>query len=269
MALNKAQLMEVPGGPGDVGAIKAGTGISIDPTTGVVSLNPTQNVVKLVSGGPLVVLNPPSGVGEVTVISTQALTAFEADFPAGTRMIFANANAPTGWTVVPGFLDMAVRLNTSGGGVTNTTAFSTIFTSYTASGNATLSGITMSGDTDTYNGVWSGSVSVSGSLSPTSLNSGTIASHSHAYSIAGQGGYIVKAGPNPVFVRTGTQGKTSGSTGGGSHSHSVSGSGSFSGSPNSHAHTVTGSVGGSVAMTSGNTIPLSVQYVDFLTCSLN
>ncbi len=31
MALNKAQLMEVPGGPGVVGAIKAGTNISITP----------------------------------------------------------------------------------------------------------------------------------------------------------------------------------------------------------------------------------------------
>ena len=36
MALNQAQLMAVPGGPGVVGAVQAGTGISIS-TTGVIS----------------------------------------------------------------------------------------------------------------------------------------------------------------------------------------------------------------------------------------
>lgn len=68
MPLTKAQFMEVPGGPGVVGAVKAGTGISVS-GDGTISINPAQNVTKIVAGTNIT-LSPGSGVGEVTISSS-------------------------------------------------------------------------------------------------------------------------------------------------------------------------------------------------------
>lgn len=63
MALNVAQLMNVPGGPGVIGAVTAGTGISI--SDGVISA--TQGGVTKLVAGTGIELNPSSGLGDVTI----------------------------------------------------------------------------------------------------------------------------------------------------------------------------------------------------------
>lgn len=68
MPLNKAQLMETPGGPGVVGAVKVGTGINIS-GDGTISVNPATQVTKLVAGSNIT-LNPPDGFGAVTITAT-------------------------------------------------------------------------------------------------------------------------------------------------------------------------------------------------------
>lgn len=67
MALNKAQLMETPGGPGVVGAVQAGTGITI--TGGVISVNAAEAVTQIVAGDNIT-LSPANGRGVVTISST-------------------------------------------------------------------------------------------------------------------------------------------------------------------------------------------------------
>lgn len=65
MALNKAQLMDVPGGPGVVGAIKAGNGISIA-ADGSISLNSSQTITKVTAGTGITV-TPSTGFGDVAI----------------------------------------------------------------------------------------------------------------------------------------------------------------------------------------------------------
>lgn len=68
MALNKAQLMEVPGGPGITGAVKPGTGISIS-GDGTISVNPATSVTQIVAGTNIT-LTPANGLGVVTVTAS-------------------------------------------------------------------------------------------------------------------------------------------------------------------------------------------------------
>lgn len=54
--------------------------------------------------------------------------AFSDLIPAGTRMLFAQANAPTGWTKVTDHNDKALRVvNGTGGGSSGTTSFTSAF----------------------------------------------------------------------------------------------------------------------------------------------
>jgi hypothetical protein len=270
MPLNKCQLMSAPGGPVITGAVKSGNGISIDPSTGAVSLNSQQTLIKL-SAGTNVSLSPASGVGVITITNTLALPMAGEDFPPGTRMIFANSSAPLGWTTVGEYNNLAVRLNNSGGGTTNNSDFTSIFTSYTTNGNATLSGVSASGSSSTYNGTYSGSVSLNGQISDVALSGAQNANHTHGYVICGEAIIFFLGGPNPVDIRIGVEERTSNGLGPRStHTHSPSISAGFSGAGNSHSHTVSGSVSDrQVPLGSGNTINLSVQYLDFLTCSLS
>jgi hypothetical protein len=70
MPLNKAQLMDTPGGPGVVGAVKAGTGIALS-GDGTISINPSTQVTQLVAGSNIT-LNPPDGFGAVTITATSS-----------------------------------------------------------------------------------------------------------------------------------------------------------------------------------------------------
>jgi hypothetical protein len=57
--------MEPPGGPGVIGAVKPGNGISIA-ADGSISINGAQTITKI-TAGPGLTVNPSSGVGDVTV----------------------------------------------------------------------------------------------------------------------------------------------------------------------------------------------------------
>lgn len=210
--LNKAQLMEVPGGPGVVGAIQAGTGILIDTSTGVTSVDPTKVVTKILAGSG-VAINPPTGVGVVTVSSTAT-----SDIPAGSTTVFAQAAAPTGWVKSTALDNVAIRVvSGSGGGTGGSNAFTTSFSNYTPTGT-----------------INSGGFSVSGGVQPASLSVSQIASHSHNYESR-------ECSPQGAVPATGMFARctsTSGAAGGnGGHTHSwsgsVQGSASFSGTTTS------------------------------------
>ena len=69
MALNVVQLMQAPGGPGVTGAVKAGTGITIDPDGAINATGGGGSVSKLVAGTNIT-LTPATGLGEVTISSS-------------------------------------------------------------------------------------------------------------------------------------------------------------------------------------------------------
>lgn len=261
MPLNKAQLMATPGGPGVIGAVKAGNGIAIS-ADGTISIDPNTVLAKLVAGAN-VTLSPATGIGTVTI---NAIPEAAGDFPSGTITLFVQASAPAGWTQVTSQNNKAIRVvNGSGGGSGGSNPFTSVFTSVPVTGTVSFSGLSVSGgSTNTVSQTPSGSVQLGSlSVSATSISESQMPGHSH--------GYIRRpAGGNKMGNQNGVDDqnnfRTDGTGGGGAHSHSVSGSGSFSGNSMSHSHSVNASVSGNGSF-SGNPINLNLQYVDAILCA--
>lgn len=135
-------------------------------------------------------------------------TAAAASFPAGTVMLFAQTNAPTGWTKNTSTgNNTALRLVTGTASTGGSVAFTTAFASQTPSG----------------------SVSVSGSAGNTTLTTPQIPSHTHSMPL-----HAYSYGVNGVAFNNANRGaaiNTGATGGGGSHSHPLSiSSATFSGS---------------------------------------
>lgn len=266
MALNKAQLMDVPGGPGVVGAIKAGTGIAIA-ADGTVSVNPATTITRLVAGSN-VSLDPDSGFGVVTI---NAAGGDRSDIPIGSKTVFAQAAAPTGWSKDTSVDNATIRLvSGNGGGTGGSVNFTTAFANQPVTGNVTTSSLSVSGSTNTVSITPSGNVSLSGlSAGSTSLTTNMIPSHSHTYDLpiyrCPQPGAQSLGSQNPFYYNAAT-GSTGNTGGNGGHTHNVSGSGSFSGSASNHSHNVSASVSGTATF-SGTSIDLAVKYVDVILCT--
>ncbi len=213
-------------------------------------------------------------------------------FPAGTRMLFQQTAAPTGWTKDASHNNKALRLVngtvTTGGSVAFTTAFSsaTATTSVTQSGTVgntalttaqipshthgagTLAGVAASAGAHTHG---------PGTLAGTAASSGA---HTHD-----PGGALTQfvgllpGGPNALGGGGGTAGVAPITASGGAHTHTVdvnvgatasggahthtvdvnSGATSSAGSGGSHTHTFTGD-------SHSHTTNLQVQYVDVIVC---
>ena len=157
----------------------------------------------------------------------------EPVFPSGTRVLFVQTTAPTGWTKDTTHNDKALRVVSGTAGSGGSTSFSSTFAA----------------------GRDSSSVTSSGSVGSTTLSESQIASHQHgivagdvwdtsAFVINDNGGDYLVASDNMALgtnctLRTGRY--FSYSTGGnGSHTHSLS--------MNAHAHTLN----------------IAVQYVDVI-----
>ena len=121
-------------------------------------------------------------------------------FPTGTKMLFVQAAAPTGWTKQTTVNDAAIRVvsGTTGGGTGGTTAFSTAFVS-------------------------NKSISLSGNVGATTLSVNQMPSHTHAFD-KGTYGSIAEAKGSANSGR-----QTTTATGGSqSHTHSLSGTATVS-----------------------------------------
>lgn len=128
--------------------------------------------------------------------------------PSGTRMLFVQSAAPTGWTQITSYNNYALRVvSGTGGGTGGSVGFTSAFASQAVSG----------------------SVSVSGTVGGTTLTTAQIPSHNHSVTVYGLTISAPTGGSNGA-ISTINPSDTTGSTGGGgSHDHSFSGSGSFSG----------------------------------------
>jgi hypothetical protein len=152
-----------------------------------------------------------------------------AGIPSTTKMLFAQASPPAGWTQVTTYNNYAMRIVSGGGGGTGgSVGFTTAFASQTPSG----------------------SVSVSGTVGGTAITEAQMPSHSH--SAPGGNGFILTGNsPGTPVSYVGTNGffnwvTNTNSTGSGqTHTHGFTGSGSFTGSA----------------------INLAVQYLDIIIAS--
>ena len=154
-----------------------------------------------------------------------------ASIPSGSRTIFFQASAPTGWTKITTYNDKALRVvsGTSGGTIAGITPFSSIFPSSAVSPiSLNIIGLT---------------------VGSTTLDTTMIPSHAHPVNAGGNalrpGAAGTPASPGTLAVSPGT---TTGNTGGGL----------------GHAHPVTYD---SASSSFASTIDLRVQYMDFILCS--
>jgi hypothetical protein len=202
-------------------------------------------------GGNLAVTGTSALTGNVTITGTATMSGRAVDaFPSGTKMLFQQTSAPTGWTKDTTHDNKALRIVSgtagSGGSVNFTTAFGSQNVGATALTEAQLPSHTHS---------FSGSTASAGSHSHSVSDPG----HTHVQDGNIGGNFLYSAGGgNPgvgvplqtnVNVSTSTTGITIGSAG--DHTHSVSGTIGSTGSGATHTHT----------------LDLAVSYVDVIICT--
>ena len=225
-------------------------------------------------------------------------------FPSGTKMIFQQTSAPTGWTKVTSSVDnkaLRVVSGTAGSGGSN--AFTNTLASRginanagntTQGGNVSVSvaNTTAGGNVSVANTTAGGNVSISSVSTSGTVNSHTLSTNempSHSHNIPTQGLQDQRgnagSGNSPARLRQ-VYNNTTGSQGGnGGHSHGFSGSshnhtGSLSGtahnhnasfSGSAHNHNANASFSGSAhnhSISVGN-LDMAVQYLDVIIASKN
>jgi len=130
-----------------------------------------------------------------TTPTTATFTTFSgawASLPAGTKMLFVQSAAPTGWTKLTADDNKALRIVSGTAGTGGSVAFTTAFSSQ----------------------------AINGTVGDTTLTVDQIPSHTHSYTAAG--GVTVVNGGTAFSALINASGLTSGATGGGlPHTHSL------------------------------------------------
>ena len=197
-------------------------------------------------------------------------------FPTGTKMLFQQTSAPTGWTKVTTHNNKALRVVSGTAGTGGSNAFTNTLASRginanasntTAGGNvsvsvanATQGGNVSIGNTTAGGNVSISSVSTSGTVNSHTLTTNQIPSHNHSIHIGGHNqraranaqGVLSPPTNSSLSINSGTKyfstgNATTNSTGGnGGHSHGFSGSshshtGSLSGTAHNHTASFSGS----------------------------
>ena len=201
--------------------------------TGAASL--TANNVVLGNGTSAVQTVAPGSSGNVLTSNgtTWESAAPGGGFASGTRMLFAQTTAPTGWTKdTSNYDNHALRVVTGTASTGGSVNFTTAFASQTPTGSVTIT-------------------SVTGSAGNTTLSTPQIPSHTHNVLFRGaDGGPINNVVQGSTSVSPAPAVPTTATGGGGSHNHPFSfssGSGTFSGSA----------------------INLAVKYLDVITATAN
>ena len=211
-------------------------------------------------------------------------------FPSGTKMLFQQTNAPTGWTkVTSGVNNKSLRVVSgtvgSGGNVAFTTAFGSRGITANAA-NTTQGGNVSVANTTAGGNVSISSVSTSGTVSSHTLSSNEMPSHYHNINgnknanywghQNGSGGVHSLDGRSyrnsgqQYTLSSGNQGRTENTGGGGGHSHGFTGSshnhtGTLSGTAHTHNASFTGSAHNhSISVTN---LDMQVEYLDVIIAS--
>lgn len=181
--------------------------------TGLIKLNGDEGTANQYLGS--------NGTGDPT---WQTIPAAAVVIPAGSRMLFQQTAAPTGWTKETSSNNVALRVVSGTASSGGTVAFTTAFQPFTVS---------ISGNT--------GNKAAGGTVANHTLSTGRIPSHTHSYTKPTSGSSGGKGG-------TGTVGANTGATGGSqAHNHGFTGS--------NHNHSFSGS---------STAVNVDVQYVDVI-----
>ena len=216
-------------------------------------------------------------------------TAFDEAFPSGTKMLFQQTSAPTGWTKVTSGVDnksLRVVSGTAGSGGTN--AFTNTFTNkaITAnSGDTTATGNISLSQTSAGGNVSIDSASTGGTVNSHTLSTNEMPSHRHQLNKFIQTSNNQQNSNVPGFTNANNigwsnyqgyrsynqfWGYTDYHGGSGGHSHGFTGgshnhNGSLSGTAHNHNATFTGSAHNhSISV---NNLDMAVQYLDVIIAS--
>jgi hypothetical protein len=183
----------------------------------------------------------------------------KSEFPSGTKMLFQQTAAPTGWTKDTTHDNKALRVVSGTAGSGGSVAFTTAFASQAVSGSIA-------------------NTTATGTVGNTTLTTAQIPSHTHTF---GTDTASLTGGFGNVFTGQGGTGQygivsasiLANNTGGGGStqqrwnyainaSHSHSGTTAGTGSGDSHTHSFTGTAHNHSF--TGTAIDLAVQYVDII-----
>lgn len=166
------------------------------------------------------------GQGMMIACDGTNINKFEGGFDSGTKMLFQQTAAPSGWTKdTTNYNNHALRVVTGTASNGGSLDFTTAFTSQGVTGSI--------------------SNSITGNVGNTTLTVAQIPAHTHYNDFSGGFNGVTGSGGSPGYISS-TQGGLTGSTGGGqAHNHSV------------------GSLAVSSTF-SGNNMNLAVKYVDVI-----
>ena len=176
-----------------------------------------------------------SGIQFDLLNPSDAITSFYWIYPAGTKKLFYQSTAPTGWTQDASQGNKALRVvNGSGGGTGNTTNWTSVLQS-----------------SNTMSVNISGNFPISASLGGHTLSLTQLANHTHTLLVGPASGATATpfSSSGTTFAQNGSV-ATGGTGGGGAHAHPFSGS-------------------ASINETASLNVSMAVQYIDVILCSLN
>ena len=172
-------------------------------------------------GGGNIILRTNGAVTATTFIGSGANLTGVEPFPSGTKQVFFQASAPTGWTqdTASGLANAAMRVVVgSGGGTGGSDTFQTTFAS--------------SRSTETKDLPVAGSVSLSGTVGGKTLSTPEIPAHNHPFTVFNQSNENIQGegatGGNYSGTKPSAVNQMGNTGGGGSHTHPFSGTGSLS-----------------------------------------
>ena len=204
-----------------------------------------------------------NGTGDtaVTINGTLNVTggiSGAAAFPAGTRMLFQQTAAPTGWTKETVHNDKALRLTTGTVGTGGSGSFSSLFTNRTPSG--TISNTTSTGTVQNHTLTAAQMPSHSHGASGLTFSGNALPGHSHTVNVESNSNPAEQQ-PAGTFAGSGQNYSTS-SVSAGTPSGSIGGNTASAGSDQAHNHGLVMNAHGHTF--TGDLLTFAVQYVDFI-----
>ena len=171
------------------------------------------------------------------------------EFDSGTKMIFQQTAAPTGWTKDTSNNDKALRITSGSVGTGGSVAFETAFASQTPAGSLSINTPT-----------------VSGTVGGTALTAAQLPSHFHFTVNSDADSTPVQSTESVTFESASGLGNNDYKLGG-TTSTPDRGKSSSTGSGDTHTHSWSGTVSSISGSFSGSAMNLDVQYVDVIICT--